>query len=311
MHGPPCSRRHRRLGPRTRCSRRSSGPRTLEDRPSTLNSARRSARRSCINRPRTRLGHHYAPNRYNRRSRLNYWRRTRLRLDDLSLRLSHRRSLNHRCRSRRNLNRGRCRHRCNRSRCGLYHCCRRSHHGWRRHVHGRCNRSRRGVSCRSMSCRNMSCGRVRPCVRRDHHHRRPRNHCAYRRLAGNCRSCRRRRHNLRALPRQRHNPARRYNSGRSRRHWRARLNRRPGRYRSSRRRMSSHCRRTRRRHAPRLLRRQLALQDQARRIARLGNVREIEGWPGLDSRLRSRTAAAALAVEVVAHLLGFVGLDRA
>jgi hypothetical protein len=285
MHRPACSRSHRRW-PRTRCPRRPTRTRTLEDRPSSLNPGRRT-RRSRINRPRSSLRHHHTPNRNNWACRLNH-RRLHHFLHCLNLRFN-------RCRSLRRRN-----HRSSRRR----------HHRMRNHLHRRSRQWRRNRNRRSGLRRSRLCVR-----RRNRNHRRPRNHCTRRRPARN-RRCRRS-HNLRASARLRHNPPRR-RSSRSRRHrrgrsmCRTRLNRRPRwssrscrRHRPRR----NHSRRTRRRRTACIGLSLLARQNRLQRIPRLRDVREIERRLRFHPRLRRR-GARSLALEIVAHLLGLIGLNR-
>jgi len=122
----------------------------------------------------------------------------------------------------------------------------------------------------------------------------------------------RRSHNLGVLPRLGHNPPRCW-SQRGCNHRSARLQDRLGRrfrrvglgWRSWR----SHCHWPARRTA-RLFGGELALKNQPGRVARLGDVGQIEGRLGLHGRL-GRGAAAALAAQVVPYLFGLIGLDRA
>ena len=119
-----------------------------------------------------------------------------------------------------------------------------------------------------------------------YHHWRTRNHRAHRGLAGDRRSGRGS-DNLRALPWQRHNPAGRNNCGGSRYRGRGRLDRGPGRYGSGccgHWRMDRHCSGTRRGLAARICLGLLAGEDCLHRVARLGNVGEVEGQALVSTR---------------------------
>ncbi len=147
--------------------------------------------------------------------------------------------------------------------------------------------------------------------RSHNHHGRLRNHRTNRRLARN-RWRRSRRRNIRSLSRQGHNaPRRRCNRSSSRRSRRVRNRLRRSRScRTCRRLRRHHGSRTGRWGAPRQRFRVLPLKDRLQRITRLGNVGEIERRLRFNHRLRRRTTTAAV-LEVIAHLLGLVGLDRA
>ena len=313
MHRPPRARSHRRTRLR---GARGLRTRTLEDGTPALDAVG-SASRSLIDRSRPGLRHHHAPNRGlgNRLggSRLNrclngllvnavsrvFRRRHRQSLGQHLRGLcagSNRRRGPGECRRRRDGNRrsGRL-HALDRrgSRCNF----RRSRRRWRT--------IRRAVCCRRLRCYCMGSGRG------SNHHRRTRDHRPHRRLARNRRRWCRGSHNLGVLSRLGHNPpwswSRRGRGLRS-----ARLQDRLGRRfrRTGNGWRGWRCRWTARRVA-RLLFRLLARQDRLHRVARLGDVGQIEGRLGLHLRLGRGTAAAALATQVVPYLFGLIGLDRA
>ena len=158
----------------------------------------------------------------------------------------------------------------------------------------------------------MCCRRLRRCRmgsgRGSNHHGRTPDHRPHRRLARNRRRRLRRSHNLGVLPRLRHNPPRR-RSRRGRGHRSTLLGRLDCRFRRTDRGWRGRrCRWTARRVA-RLLFGLLARQDRLYRVARLGDVGQVEGRLGLHLRL-GRGAAAALATQEVPYLFGLVGLDR-
>jgi hypothetical protein len=308
MHWPPSSRRQRRPSPRSLRTR------TLKDRTTALRNSR-SVCRGRIRGSRTRLGHNhpaYRGSRSRRRSGRGSFRRSRR---SLSNRRSRRRR-GHRSRgdSSRNLSRrGRCYGR--RSSSGL----RRNHHRRRSHYRPllwsvRC-RSMRRWSRWSMCSWRMSCRNMRSRSPR----RRTRNHRTGRGLARDRGSSTRRRHNVGALPRQRHNlsrtrwgrrrlwrrSARRSSYTRNRRRFRRNWSRRMARWRSDHRRPRSHWRSSLRRGL-----RLLALQDCLQRIARLRHLRQVKLRFGLCSRLRRGTPTTS-AAQKGADLLRLVGLDRA
>ena len=298
MHRTPRARSHRRRRPRTRsagCLR--TWP--LKDRSAALNAGRRGARRRRINRPRSRLRHHHAPHRSSRRRRRRLhhrlWRRRSCNLG------SRRRSRNFGCCHRRSRNHGLSRRRSH-------------HHGrssrWRSSLDHRSNRrSHHHGSCSSLHRSRRRMGRWRMRRWRRNHHWWLHNHRAQRRLTRNRRRWRSH-HNRRALPRQRDHPSR-GRSSRSRHH---------GRTRRLHHRLRCRCRNGRRcsrgpryshsRTAARIRFRLLPRQDRLHRVARLGDVREIERGLRLYGRPRTRAAPAPLVLEVVAHLLGLIGLNR-
>ncbi len=159
----------------------------------------------------------------------------------------------------------------------------------------------------------MCCRRLRRCRmgrgRGSNHHGRTPDHRPHRRLAGNRRRRLRRSHNLGVLPRLRHNPP--WRRGRRGRDCRSALLGRLGcRFRRADRgwRRRRCCWTARR--AACLLFGLLARQDRLYRVARFGDVGQVEGRLGLDLRLGRGTAAAALATQVVPYLFGLCGLDR-
>jgi hypothetical protein len=325
MHRPPCARSHRRR-PRARAARtarptrrtaRTLWPRTLEDRPSPLDSSS-SPRRSQIDWPRTCLRHHHATNRRRRRPRCHRscdlrsrdrWSRSRI----VTLGRGGSRSLN---RSRGSFA-GRCSGRRGHCRCGG---------DWRcgpyrsRSYRWRCRRShvRPLDRWRCRDARGWLLRRRLRTSRRNHHHRRSRNYRSDRRPACNRWSRRRGNHDRRLLSGQRHDPPRR-RSSRSRAarcadrcpDRSASLDHRPccRRCNVSRWRRSHSWRARTRRQATRLRFGLPACQNRLHCVARLGDIREIELRPVL-RRLPACRAAATPVLEVVAHPFRLIGLDR-
>ena len=339
MHRTPCARCHIHRRPRTRRSTaRSTRPRPLEDRASTLHSTRRRWR--CgIDRTRPSLRHDHATC---RRSRRRCWRSNnrflrrrrggRLRRSGRNRSGRSRRCRSSRCRSgsrrsrrssRRNrssrLNRrSRCRSRSNRSSrndgLGGYNS------GVRSDGH-----SRRDGRCRSSNHRSSShhtlCRRGNSAANRRTSHHRPgwRTACNRR-----CPRRRSRSHNARALAGQRHNAAwcggsrrcRRSSRDRCRRphsrsHWSTRCRSRSRGWCCRHRLTGTRCNHGHRRPLWRsILRRRLCtlpLENRAQRIAGLRDVGQIE--LGLCLGCGAVAAATAAVLEVIAYSLGLVSVD--